>query len=167
MKTVAGYSVLVEYRRNQVEYRKKLYQWREFPGTMLPSGFDTRVPVLPLDEEFDYVKNLDFADEVQKSKVVQAVSARRIASKRLIVEKLRDFETLAEAETTVYQHKAIYELGRWTRDFEFGFELLNGLNPRAVRKCTALPDNFPVTSEMVQGSLPRGSRLEDEIKVHA
>ena len=111
MKTVAGYSVLIEYRKKQIESRRRLYQWREFPGTMLPSGFDTKVAELPLDEEFDYVKNLDFANSIQKSKVVQAVT-----SKRLTVEHLREFEVLAESETAAYEPKPIYELGRWTRD---------------------------------------------------
>lgn len=127
---------------------------------MLPSGFDTKVAELPLDEEFDYVKNLDFANSIQKSKVVQAVT-----SKRLTVEHLREFEVLAESETAAYEPKPIYELGRWTRDVEFGFELLNGVNPRAIRKCTNLPGNFPVTTEMVQGSLTKGASLEDEMKV--
>ena len=132
---------------------------------MLPSGLDTSVAEMPLDEEFDYVKNLDFSADANKSRAVQSVTTKRLTSKRLTVEHLRDFETLAESEATVFQPKPIYELGRWTRDLEFGFQLLNGLNPRAVRKCTKLPENFPVTSAMVQGSLTRGSSLEDEMKV--
>ena len=161
-KDVSENGVLIYHRKSVLEQRRKLYQWLNFPHTMLPSGMDTGLSILPLDEEFDNVKNLNFSEEVQKSHAMQSI----MSSKRLKVEHLRDFEALAEAETHHHVRTPLYEAGRWTRDEEFGEQVLNGVNPCLIRKCTSLPENFRVTTEMVQGSLSRGGSLDDEIKVN-
>ncbi|XP_028445223.1 arachidonate 5-lipoxygenase-like [Perca flavescens] len=45
----------------------------------------------------------------------------------------------------------------WKEDAFFGYQYLNGVNPILIRRCSALPDNFPVTDDMVflrgQGNL--------------
>ncbi|XP_073716819.1 polyunsaturated fatty acid 5-lipoxygenase [Misgurnus anguillicaudatus] len=52
----------------------------------------------------------------------------------------------------------------WNTDDMFGYQFLNGCNPVVIRKCMKLPDKFPVTHEMVKGSLQRELTLQDEIK---
>ena len=42
---------------------------------------------------------------------------------------------------------------------------MNGVNPVVIERCTQLPPNFPVTSDMVKGQLSRGVSLEEEMKV--
>ncbi|XP_039634347.1 arachidonate 12-lipoxygenase, 12R-type-like isoform X2 [Perca fluviatilis] len=50
-----------------------------------------------------------------------------------------------------------YVQEHWKEDALFGYQYLNGINPMLIRRCSALPDNFPVTDDMVfrhgQGSL--------------
>ena len=47
----------------------------------------------------------------------------------------------------------------------FGYQYLNGCNPVIIRKCSKLPEKFPVTHEMVEDCLERDLTLEQEIQV--
>lgn len=50
-------------------------------------------------------------------------------------------------------------------DSFFGYQYLNGLNPGLIRRCTQLPDKFPVTDEMVAPFLGEGTCLQAELEV--
>lgn len=47
----------------------------------------------------------------------------------------------------------------------FGYQFLNGCNPVMIQRCLKLPDNLPVTTEMVECSLERQLTLEQEVEV--
>lgn len=51
----------------------------------------------------------------------------------------------------------------WKEDSLFGYQYLNGVNPTLIRRCWALPPNFPVTDEMVFSG--GRFRLEEEVQV--
>ncbi|XP_076136453.1 polyunsaturated fatty acid lipoxygenase ALOX15B-like [Alosa pseudoharengus] len=56
-----------------------------------------------------------------------------------------------------------YVQHHWDEDELFGYQFLNGINPMMIQRCSKLPENFPVTDEMVKDSL-NGSTLEHEMK---
>ncbi|CAM4690621.1 unnamed protein product [Lepidochelys olivacea] len=56
----------------------------------------------------------------------------------------------------------VFEL--WQEDAFFGYQFLNGVILVVMRKCTSLPENFPVMEELVAGSLGEGTTLRDELK---
>uniref|UniRef100_A0A674A070 Hydroperoxide isomerase ALOXE3-like n=1 Tax=Salmo trutta TaxID=8032 RepID=A0A674A070_SALTR len=56
-----------------------------------------------------------------------------------------------------------YAEKNWKEDEFFGYQLLNGLNPMMIHRCSKLPENFPVTEDMVKASL-FGKNLEAEIQ---
>uniref|UniRef100_A0A8C7JZ16 Hydroperoxide isomerase ALOXE3-like n=1 Tax=Oncorhynchus kisutch TaxID=8019 RepID=A0A8C7JZ16_ONCKI len=86
---------------------------------------------------------------------------------------------LAGLSTNKEQWKSLDELSRvfnchktdvygkvwsnWKEDEFFGYQLLNGLNPMMIHRCSKLPENFPVTEDMVKASL-FGKSLVAEIK---
>lgn len=59
---------------------------------------------------------------------------------------------------------AEYVQEHWREEEFFGYQLLNGINPMMIQRCSMLPKNFPVTEDMVKDSLG-GSSLEIEMKV--
>uniref|UniRef100_A0A8C9ZZQ7 Lipoxygenase domain-containing protein n=1 Tax=Sander lucioperca TaxID=283035 RepID=A0A8C9ZZQ7_SANLU len=59
-------------------------------------------------------------------------------------------------------HFSDYVHEHWKEDAFFGYQYLNGLNPMLIRRCSALPDNFAVTDDMV--SLHGQGSLRNEMK---
>lgn len=58
-----------------------------------------------------------------------------------------------------------YCMDHWKEDWFFGYQCLNGSNPRMITRCTKLPENFPVTPDMVQRSMAPKTNLDVELKV--
>ena len=135
-------------------------------ATGLPSYIDDKsvhisglVNDLPLDEKFQLRKLVDFTETAIKD----SIELRAIAAIQSITD-LHDYERLAGV---LEKHVLpVHEAGRWMTDVEFGRQILNGVNPVVIERCTALPHNFPVTTSMVRASLNRGMTLEEEMKVN-
>ena len=157
-KAIDGNPILMRERSNQLDMRKHLYHWQLFPEEGLPSGMDVTLGELPLDEEFGRVKNVDFTCDGLKGTL-----SAKLAGTTITVKSLRDYANLAKYinEGDLPLKKA----ARWTSDVEFGRQMLNGVNPVIIRKCSSLPENFPVTNEMVQPLLTRGMTLQQEMEV--
>ncbi|KAJ3606240.1 hypothetical protein NHX12_025760 [Muraenolepis orangiensis] len=56
-----------------------------------------------------------------------------------------------------------YVIEHWRDDDFFGYQFMNGGNPNFIKRCSELPDNFPVTEEMVKPFLASGSSLANEM----
>ena len=158
MRDVQTNVILRLQREKQLEQRKTKYQWLQFADLAMPSGINDQVSNIPSDEEFGALRGFDFLENGLKAKC-QMMLIAKLAS----IEVLSDFEKLASA-LGVPQF-VTHHLARWTRDEEFGRQILNGVNPTMIQKCVALPSNFAVTGAMVHESLVRGMSLEEEIKV--
>jgi len=61
-----------------------------------------------------------------------------------------------------YRDKPV-SMKRWRRDDEFGRQRLAGLNPGMIRRFDRIPENFPVTDELVEGLLDPGETLASAI----
>ena len=133
-----GNEVLLNERTNQLTKRKQQYKWQFFPKGGLPSAIDDTLSDLPLDEEFSRVKDFDFYGGFGKAFV-----STEFAGALLTIDDLHDYIDLAKFLDE--QELKVYLCGRWATDVEFGREMLNGVNPVVIKKCTALPKKkFPV-----------------------
>ena len=133
------------------------------PDLGMPSAIDdghktTAIKAhIPPDERFDRVKDLDFTGDA-----VKALVALGIEQSFTSLDNLHGYEKLATTMGT--PDLELWETNRWASDVEFGRQMLNGVNPVVIRQINALPDNFAVTNEMVEGSLQSGT-LDEAMKV--
>lgn len=58
-----------------------------------------------------------------------------------------------------------YCMEHWKEDTFFGYQCLNGCNPRMITRCLDLPGKFPVTSDMVKSCMDPRTDLASELKV--
>ena len=57
----------------------------------------------------------------------------------------------------------MYEAYQSVSNAELGGQIMDGVNPDLIQKCTDLPSNFPVTNEMLQDVM--ASVLTTEMKL--
>ena len=142
----------------QLEKRRAEYKWQRQSDWGLPSSIDTSVSKLPDDEQFERVKNVDFT----KTALTNGMKIRVQAA----FNDIEDIEDYKKVATIIGDPEIpVYNAGRWTTDVEFGRQVLNGVNPVVIKKCTELPPNFPVINDMVKGFLNRGLTLQQEMQV--
>ena len=192
LQQVDSNPILVEQRTNLLKERQETYQWKVFTDNGVPSGIDESVLTLPLDEQFERAKMVNFLGNAFKSLVYSSTANDRVEAMHVLekvlkmkigdkisLENLHDFEFIATTletenlldadppgELPLDPNIPAYEGYRWVSDVEFGRQMLNGVNPVVIRKCTKIPAHFAVTSEMVQPFMANGKTLEQEMKVH-
>ena len=155
---VANNPILLKQREDQLEQRRAMYKWKIYPEKELPSCIDSTVKHLPPDERFHLVKQLDFTEDAIKVAVTLGVHSIFDSC-----ESIHNYEKWAKL--LGHHEVPVYVAACWEMDVEFGRQMLNGVNPVVIEKCTSLPPNFHVTNEMVKGFLNRGRTLEQEMEV--
>ncbi|RXN33027.1 arachidonate 5-lipoxygenase-like protein [Labeo rohita] len=147
-------------RKVELEFRQKKFRWIEWsPG--FPRSIDAKEHELPKEAQFDEEKQSDFKQNSLK------------AIKEFDLDKTEDYfeswKDIADIEN-IFEHCSINNtllenvMQDWNKDDMFGYQFLNGCNPAMISKCMQLPDKFPVTHEMVEGSLTRGHTLQEELQ---
>ena len=195
LRDVADNEVLFDQRDRLLYDRKELYQWHHFENG-IPSGIliKENIPIvhqknLPLDEQFQRVKMVNFlgdalkgaaASETAESRIAVLHELQKILNLKLDsdLRSLNDFEIIAVTlENRNYEKQnrgkdrkedvPTYTGDRWVSDVEFGRQILNGVNPVLIKKCTKIPDNFAVTSEMVQPFMNDAQTLDQAMQVQS
>ena len=138
-----------------------VYEWQKFPETGIPSGIDDTVKGIPSDENFGVMKNIDFTGNGLAAVAKIGLDFITMGT----IDSLRDYVNLADDLNPEKSPSELYEASRWVSDVEFGRQILNGINPVVVKRCTAIPKKFPVTDSMLNKFLTRGKTLTEEIKV--
>nr|XP_055054312.1 polyunsaturated fatty acid 5-lipoxygenase-like isoform X2 [Misgurnus anguillicaudatus] len=149
---------LQEQRKRELESRRTTFSWKDW-RTNFPLGI-TR-DKLPSEVRFNKEKKCDFTWNL----VSVGVELFRDSCRSVFQswENLEDFiQLLKRYDTKDTPLENVIQ--DWNTDYLFGYQFLNGCNPVMIRKCMKLPDKFPVTHEMVKGSLQRGLTLQEEIK---
>ncbi|XP_057700687.1 polyunsaturated fatty acid lipoxygenase ALOX15B-like [Corythoichthys intestinalis] len=144
-------------RSNELAQRKVDYCWDVYaPG--LPHTIKADGPTcLPPEVQFSFTKETEFAYTV-------ITSLAELKLKGLVgnQENWKNLDHLKD----VFWHKdtplSVYASKHWEEDWFFAYQFLNGIHPTLIRRCSNLPENFPVTDGMV--SMPKGTNLIEELK---
>ncbi|XP_018588735.2 arachidonate 12-lipoxygenase, 12S-type [Scleropages formosus] len=153
-------SLLLEHRRAELQERQKIYRWQAWaPG--IPKCIDAKSEAdLPQDARFDNEKRSDFEGSLQ-------FALLELSLKTLALKFGKSWDSLDDFKRIFWKLRspvAEYVMKNWREDWLFGYQFLNGCNPRMIQQCRKLPDNFPVSEDMVQGSMGPKMTLSKEMK---
>uniref|UniRef100_A0A8C3G606 Arachidonate 12-lipoxygenase n=1 Tax=Cyclopterus lumpus TaxID=8103 RepID=A0A8C3G606_CYCLU len=153
-KTLSDDSVpqLLAHRKMELQERQAAYRWVTWsPG--MPRCIDAETEAdLPQDVRFDNEKRSDFEHSLHyKLAISFGKSWSDLDDFKRIFWKLRS--PIAE-----------YCMEHWKEDGFFGYQCMNGSNPRMIQRCKKLPENFPVVPDMVQSSMTPRTNLDKELK---
>uniref|UniRef100_A0A4W2ER66 Polyunsaturated fatty acid lipoxygenase ALOX15 n=1 Tax=Bos indicus x Bos taurus TaxID=30522 RepID=A0A4W2ER66_BOBOX len=154
--------VLKQHRRKELETRQKQYRWMEWnPG--FPLSIDAKCHKdLPRDIQFDSEKGVDFV--LNYSKAMENLFINRFM--HMFQSSWSDFADFEKIFVRISNTISERVMNHWQEDRMFGYQFLNGCNPVMIQRCLKLPDNLPVTTEMVECSLERQLTLEQEIELN-
>lgn len=152
--------ILKQHRRKELETRQKQYRWMEWsPG--FPLSIDAKCHKdLPRDIQFDSEKGVDFV--LNYSKAMENLFINRFM--HMFQSSWNDFADFEKIFVKISNTISERVMNHWQEDLMFGYQFLNGCNPVLIRRCTELPEKFPVTTEMVECSLERQLSLEQEVQ---
>ncbi|XP_058481537.1 arachidonate 12-lipoxygenase, 12S-type [Solea solea] len=151
---------LLSHRKTELQQRRNIYRWITWaPG--IPRCVDAKTEAdLPQDARFENEKRSDFEHSLQYALL-------ELSLKKLAITFGKSWTDLDDFKRIFWKLKsplAEYCMEHWREDWFFGYQCLNGSNPRMIQKCNKLPENFPVTSDMVQSSMPPRTNLDKELK---
>ena len=151
-----------QQREKEVSDNQKRYQWgsdpsysQDFPG------------FIKADSPKSLPKDVQFTDEA--SYALFATGEKGIVNLCLgdffnLFEAWDSFDDFRKCVAPVVE-RVPPAAEQWRDDVWYGRQFLNGCNPEIIKRCTSLPEKFPVTDEIVGNQLDRETTLEQAIEV--
>ncbi|CAK8679089.1 unnamed protein product [Clavelina lepadiformis] len=153
-------------RKREIENNSSLFQWIARPNSGdslwgLPRFVDSsRLDTLPL-----LFKRMTIR-QIQRDKNYRSIGVQRLLNKIITctcpMNSLESYHKMAEGYHLERQN--LNYLDDWDTDEGMGRQVLTGINPLMVSRCTSLPDYFNVTNDDVKGFLSSNRMLEEEIQ---
>ncbi|KAM4713967.1 arachidonate 12-lipoxygenase, 12S-type [Anableps anableps] len=151
---------LLQHRKRELQERQHTFRWVTW-AKGIPRCVDAKTEAdLPQDVRFDNEKRSDFEHSLHYALL-------ELSLKKLAITFGKSWSDLDDFKRIFWKLRspiAEYCMDHWKEDWFFGYQCLNGSNPRMIKKSTRLPENFPVTSDMVQSSMPAKTSLDKELK---
>ncbi|XP_038569230.1 arachidonate 12-lipoxygenase, 12R-type-like [Micropterus salmoides] len=144
-------------RQQELKQREQDYRWDVYVEG-IPHCIKAENPLsLPCEVRFSFTKTTEFRYTAFTS--LTELQLKGLANCKKNWTNIQDI-----SQVFCYKRTDIsdYVKEHWKEDDFFGYQYLNGVNPMLIRRCTSLPDHFPVTDGMV---FPSGQcSLKDEMK---
>uniref|UniRef100_A0A8C5WDM0 Uncharacterized protein n=1 Tax=Leptobrachium leishanense TaxID=445787 RepID=A0A8C5WDM0_9ANUR len=150
--------LLLQQRKAELEGKRESHRWRLYAeGAPYCIDADTKDD-LPLSDQFSGVKRTSF--ESTLAATGQEVELKGLTKCTDSWTDLNDLNKVLFKKTPM----SVLTTHMWKEDTFFGYQFLNGVNPVAIWKCTKIPENFPVTQDMVASTLGSGTDLQKELE---
>ncbi|CAJ1052383.1 hydroperoxide isomerase ALOXE3-like [Xyrichtys novacula] len=144
-------------REQELKQREEDYRWDVY-AEGIPHSIKAENPLsLPCEVRFSFTKTTEFLFTA-----ASGLTELQLNGLADCTESWTDIEDINRVFCCKRTAISDYVQEHWKEDAFFGYQYLNGVNPILIRRCSALPKNFPVTNGMV--CLPGQSSLEDEMK---
>uniref|UniRef100_A0A665V865 Arachidonate 12-lipoxygenase n=1 Tax=Echeneis naucrates TaxID=173247 RepID=A0A665V865_ECHNA len=158
-------SQLLVHRKTELLERQNTYRWAKWaPG--IPRCIDAKTEAdLPQDALIHSQTHIHTV--TLQSHLFPLVSLLELSLKKLSISFGKSWNDLDDFKRIFWKLRSPiseYCMEHWKEDWFFGYQCLNGCNPRMIQMCRRLPENFPVTSDMVQSSMAPGTNLDKELK---
>ncbi|XP_063158984.1 hydroperoxide isomerase ALOXE3-like [Candoia aspera] len=153
------HSLQRRHRQEELQVKHSKYGWKEYlPGIPWCADIDT-IATTEYNIQYSFPKSTAFFG--------RGTTALFEAKMKGFLDKPYSWERLEDIRKIFwFYHTPVSEhvFKHWKDDDFFGYQFLNGINPIMIQKCTKIPENFPVTQEMVIGTLGRSTTLKEELK---
>ncbi|XP_060914323.1 polyunsaturated fatty acid lipoxygenase ALOX15B-like [Labrus mixtus] len=144
-------------RQQELKQREDDYRWDVYKEG-IPHCMKADNPLsLPCEVRFSFTKTSEFLFTAASG--LTELQLNGLARCKKNWTDIEDIERVFCCKRTAISD---YVQEHWKEDAFFGYQYLNGINPILIRRCSVLPENFPVTDGMVR--LPDQCSLEDEMK---
>ncbi|XP_045920852.1 arachidonate 12-lipoxygenase, 12S-type [Micropterus dolomieu] len=152
--------LLLAHRKTELQERRMTYRWVTW-ASGIPRCIDAKTEAdLPQDARFDNEKRSDF--EYSLKYALLELSLKKMAIR--FGKSWNDLDDFKRIFWKLRSPIAEYCMEHWKEEWFFGYQCINGSNPRMIQRCKKLPDNFPVTPDMVQSSIAPRTNLDKELK---
>ncbi|XP_041641067.1 polyunsaturated fatty acid lipoxygenase ALOX15B-like [Cheilinus undulatus] len=144
-------------REKELKLREELYSWFVYKEG-LPHCMKADNPLsLPCEVRFSFTKTKEFG--------LTAITGLAELTLKGLTSSKGNWSNIDAIKNVFCNKKTAiseYVQKNWRSDAFFGYQYLNGVNPCLIRRCSALPDNFTITDEMV--FLRGGGCLTEEMQ---
>lgn len=144
-------------REKELKEREQLYRWDAYKEG-IPHSMRADNPLsLPCEVRFSFTKTTEFLYTASTG-----LTELKLKGLSGCKQTWSDINAIGKVFCNKTTDTSVYVQKHWKEDRFFGYQYLNGVNPMMIRRCTALPDNFPVTDEMLFHH--GGSTLQEEMQ---
>ncbi|XP_071418295.1 hydroperoxide isomerase ALOXE3-like [Pithys albifrons albifrons] len=153
--------ILKEHRRRELAARQEAFRWKNYAqGWPRCLNVDS-VKELDSNIQFSSVRATNFAGSLILEGASHLLSGFLLRNTSWAsLDDMRTIFSRTKGRDIVPEYVAKH----WQEDKFFGYQFLNGNNPIIIQRCSVLPPKFPVTPEMVAGSLGAGTDLDKEMQ---
>uniref|UniRef100_A0A452QL72 Polyunsaturated fatty acid lipoxygenase ALOX15 n=1 Tax=Ursus americanus TaxID=9643 RepID=A0A452QL72_URSAM len=166
--------ILLEHRQEEIRAKQDFYQPAQLrcPGPCTPSyRWNGYIPGFPIlinikatkflnsNLRFSFIKTASFFFRL--GPMALGFKLRGLVDCKQSWKRLKDIKKIFPANKSIVSE---YVAEHWAEDSFFGYQYLNGINPGLLRRCTRIPDKFPVTDDMVAPFLGEGTCLQAELE---